>query len=152
MRPGSAFAAAAAVLRRAAALSALLALGALAGASGCASSSTMTIRIAPAPETNDGLPFYAVVRTVEQAAYVTDTYDAVASRVFANPADPSVVRTEVIYPGVEKEIEVEKPKALPLGIYFLFTNPGERWKTSVRQPVPDSVEIELAKNEIQNES
>lgn len=122
---------------------------ALVGA-GC-SSTTMRVYVDSTADTNGGLPFYAVIRAVDQAAYVTDTYEAVAGKVFVNPADPSVLRTEVIYPGIEREIEIKKPENLPIGIYFLFTKPGEKWKTAVRQPLPSTVEIELAGNQIKSE-
>lgn len=125
------------------------ALLALTGA-GC-SSDTVNVRIESTEKTNGGLPFYVVFRTVEGAAFVTESYDAVAKKVFANPKDQSVLRAEVVYPGVEREIAVEKPVALPLGVYFLFTKPGERWKTQRSLPVPSSMDIELDGNEIKRE-
>jgi hypothetical protein len=134
------------------AAAAALALAAAWPLAGC-SSTRMTIYVDSTPETNGGRPFRAVVRTVEPSAYLTETYATVASKLFTTPPDGSILRSEVIYPGVEKEIELEKPQGnVPLGIYFLFTQPGERWKTTRKAPLPSSVEIELGANEIKKES
>jgi hypothetical protein len=99
-------------------------------------------------ETNGGRPFYSVVRSVDQATHLTDTYEAIAAKIFARPADSSVLLAKVIYPGIETEMTVDCPGALQLGVYFLFTEPGERWKMLKVQPLPSSVEIDLGTNDI----
>jgi hypothetical protein len=126
-----------------------LALGGL--ASGCASD-TVRLRVQSTAQTNAGLPFYVVVRSADSAEFLTQSYDGIASGVFATPKDKNLLHAEVVYPGVEKEIEIEKPQALPLGIYFMFSKPGDRWKTSRAQPLPSSVDIELDASEIKQES
>ena len=130
---------------------AVLALVALAGV-GC-SSTGVSIYVDAASGTNDGQPFYAVVRSIDEAAFVTDAYETVAAKVFASPADQTVVRSAVIYPGVNQVIELkEKPTGKTLAVYFLFTKPSERWKTSRSQPLPDSIEIKLEDSKIKDES
>ena len=119
-------------------------------ASGC-SSKEVKVRVSSDPKTNGGLPFYVVCRSVEGGTFVTESPEIVSKKVFASPKDPSVLRAEVIYPGVDKEVRFDKPQALPLAIYFLFTKPGEHWKTSRDQPVPSSVDIELSGNQIKRE-
>jgi hypothetical protein len=117
---------------------------------GC-SSNKMKIEVSSTVETNEGRPFYTVIRQVEQATYVTDSYEAVAAKVFANPPDPSVLRSEVIYPGQTAQLTVTKPEVLPIAVYFLFSQPGGRWKMSQVQPLPSSIDIELEKNQIKGE-
>ncbi|MEZ0227889.1 MAG: hypothetical protein ACAI25_04640 [Planctomycetota bacterium] len=124
--------------------------GLLLALAGC-SSNKLTIEVSSTPETNEGRPFYAVVRQVEQATYVTDGYDIIAAKVFKNPPDPSVLRSEVIYPGRTLELVVQKPETVPIAVYFLFSHPGERWKMSRVQPLPSSLSIELDKNQIKGE-
>ena len=126
------------------------ALVAAAVLAGC-SSNKLKIEVSSSAETNEGRPFYTVIRQVEQATYVTDSYEAVAAKVFANPPDPSVLRSEVIYPGQTAELTVTKPEVLPIAVYFLFSQPGERWKMSKVQPLPSSIDIELEKNQIKGE-
>jgi hypothetical protein len=135
-------------MRRSSLLLAVVAL--LLISTGCGSSH-VTVRVDSTPETNEGRPFYMVVRSVESAAFVTEGYDSVASKVFATPKDQTVLASAVIFPGIEQSVEVEKPQALPLAVYFLFSKPGERWKTTRTLPVPTSVDIELAGNEIKRE-
>lgn len=123
------------------------ALAAGTAASGC-SSTQCELTVQSKPETNGGKPFYALVRAVEQATFVTDGYDSIAARVFPNPPDPTVLSSEVVYPGIKAKLTFKKPEGVPIGIYFLFTQPGERWKISKVQPLPNSMSIELDKNSI----
>ncbi len=109
---------------------------------GC-SSNELTVAVTAPAEANGGRPFYAVVRAVDQGTHFTDTYESIAAKVFANPADPSVLGAEVIYPGKESELVVPRPEGTPVGIYFLFTSPGERWKVLKPQPLGDTVQVEL---------
>ena len=128
------------------ALAISLAVVALVGG-GCASEK-MTLDVTSTPETNGGRPFYAVVRACDQATFVTDNYDVIAEKLFANPADPSFLRSEVIYPGVESKITVKKPDTLPVAVYFLFTTPSDKWKVTRAQPLPSSLSLDLDRSEI----
>ncbi|HVY61462.1 MAG TPA: hypothetical protein VHF22_07400 [Planctomycetota bacterium] len=119
--------------------------------SGCGGAK-MTIKVDAAADTNGGQPLYMVVRQAEEAKYVTEDYGVIAAKVFATPADPDMIQREVIYPGDSKKVSFEKPKDKPVAIYFLFTKPGERWKTARPQPLPSSVDIELSGNTIKNDS
>ena len=140
-------------MRRATSYVTLLALALVAiGGMGC-SSTGMTIYVDAAEGTNEGQPFYAVVREIDDAAYVTEAYETVASKVFATPADPTVLKSVVIYPGSDAVIELEnKPNGKKVGVYFLFSRPDERWKMSRAQPLPDSIEVELEGSRIKDES
>lgn len=141
------------MLRGTSSLGALLvAIAAALGGGGC-SSTGMTIYVDAAPGTNDGQPFFALVRQVDEAAFVTEPYETVAAKVFAVPADESVLKSAVIYPGATHAIELEqKPNGKPLAVYFLFSKPDEKWKISRAQPLPDSIEVELDGNRIKDES
>ena len=126
---------------------AALALAALCGV-GCSSGPPeLTLEVTSAEGTNGGRPFYAVIRSVEQATYITDSYEAISAKVFANPPDPSVLRTEVIYPGVPATWTIEQPEGLSVGVYFLFTEPGDGWKIIRSPPLPTVVEVDLGAND-----
>lgn len=131
-------------------VAALVAAAALA-AGGC-SSSKVAVRVDCDPAANGGAPFYVVVRAVEQGAFVTESYEAVASKVFATPADPALLKAEVVHPGASMTVVVEKPKDTGLGVYFLYTRPGERWKTGRVAPLPDSIDITIGANQIESEN
>ncbi len=135
---------------RAAATAAVAAIVAL--LAGCGSD-RFTVKIDAKPDANAGQPFYVVVRSTEQAEYVTESYESVAARVFATPPDASVLKSEVVYPGETRKLAFDKPaKADTLGIYFLFTKPGEKWKTARAAPLPSSVDVEISGNTIKDES
>lgn len=121
---------------------------ACASLAGCASSK-VAVRIDSKAEANGGAPFYVVVRAVDQSTFVTESYDAIAAKAFQTPRDPALVTAEVVYPGAKKEIVVEKPKGdQGLGVYLLFTKPGERWKTARNAPLPDKLDLTVGANQI----
>ena len=62
--------------------------------------------------------------------------------------EKTVLKAEVVYPGANKELVVEKPKEGGLGVYFLFTKPGEHWKTARNAPLPDKIAVTLGTNQI----
>lgn len=125
----------------------IVSLAVLLSLAGCGSTGTSVV-VTSQEVTNGGRPFYAVVRSVEQATHLTDTYESIAAKVFANPADPSVLAAQVIYPGVEATVEVQPSETLPLGVYFLFTEPGERWKVLQPKPLPSSMQIDLGVSDV----
>ncbi|GIW70589.1 MAG: hypothetical protein KatS3mg102_0131 [Planctomycetota bacterium] len=126
----------------------VLALAAAAIAGGGCASGRATLRIEAAAQTNDGRPLYMVLRAVDGAEFVTETYEDIAARVFAAPPDPSIIRADVVYPGMVRAIAFDPPERKPIGVYFLFTEPGDRWKTMLQQPLPSTVEIRLGPNTI----
>ena len=124
---------------------------ACAALSGCASSK-VSVRIDSKADANGGAPFYVVVRAVDQSTFVTESYETIAGKTFQTPKDPSLVTAEVVYPGAKKEIVVEKPKGdQGLGVYLLFTKPGERWKTARNAPLPDTLDLTVGASQIDAE-
>lgn len=120
----------------------------LAAAAGC-SSDKLRLQIESDPQTNNARSLYVVVSQVDERRYVTESYEAVAGRVFKAPPDPMVLKASPVLPGHDLEIEVDKPaddKAV--AIYFLFTKPGPRWKTFLEGPLPDEVEFKLEGSQI----
>lgn len=122
------------------------------GIIGCGSSE-IVINITSTGHTNDNRPFYVAVRSVEENVYVVESYQEVASKLFVTPPDKSILKTEPVYPGIEKELIVEpapENQKLPLAIYLFLTKPGSDWKQIVRQPLPSSIAIELQGNRVVN--
>lgn len=123
--------------------------------SGCMSNSSAAqepfeIDIQTKAFSNQGLPFYCVVKEVEKGEFLTDTYQEVAEEVFSGEEDPSKRTLEVIIPGSSYRTRFQKSKKnTSLGIYFLFTNPGEEWKLFV-DPSCKKINIELGEDEIKS--
>jgi predicted component of type VI protein secretion system len=91
------------------------------------------LEITAGKDTNHGGPLYVVVRKLEQAGFLADDYDAIADKLFVEPRDPSVLRKAIVRPG--NVVTVEADRALAdgeiLGIYFLFSAPGDAWRLAV---------------------
>lgn len=132
------------LLRGARALGALLVAGLL--VTGCASSQ-LSIVVQSSKDTNEQRPFYVLVRSVDQPTYVAEAYQSVARRVMA--PDDSVLKAEVIYPGMKKQIDVPRQEKTPVAVYFLLTSPSGEWKTLIEQPLPGTVQLQLGASRIE---
>lgn len=132
------------LLRGAGALGALLAAGLL--VTGCASSQ-LSIVVQSSKDTNDQRPFYVLVRSIDQPTYVAEAYQSVARRVMK--PDDSVLKAEVIYPGIKTQLDVPRQEKTPVAVYFLLTDPTGEWKTLIEQPLPGTVQILLGPSRIE---
>lgn len=98
--------------------------------------------------TNNGVPFHIALRSVDTQVFLTDSYQDVAEVIFSTPPDTSVLGTAAIIPGSKREISVNRPEDMPVGIYCLFTEPGEEWKMMLSQPLYSKYTISLEQNRI----
>jgi hypothetical protein len=106
----------------------------------------LTISVSAAPNVNQSRPVYMVVRTLDSKAYVSQTYDEVVAKVIT--PDASVLHTEVVYPGGNKQVSVKVPQSLPVAVSFLFTSPDGAWQTLLDALVPGTVDIQLVGSRI----
>ncbi len=123
------------------------------GACGCggqksAPETQITLNVHSVSKANDGQLFYMVVRDINQKQFLTDTYQAVAGMVFADPQDSSVLSAQAIFPGRDHTLTVTQPAKNLLAVYFLFTNPGGHWKKMVSQPLGTAYEINIDKDQV----
>lgn len=103
----------------------------------------MLLNIQCDPAANGGQVFYLVVRSVTDRQFLSDTYQSVASLVFAEPPDPAVLGSHAIVPGRRQAIKMVQPTQNALGFYFMFTEPGDQWKRMVSQPVASTYNIRV---------
>jgi predicted component of type VI protein secretion system len=103
------------------------------------------VEITAGKDTNHGGPLYVVVRKLEQAGFLADDYDAIADRLFVEPRDPSVLRKAIVRPGNVVTVEADRELADGeiLGIYFLFSVPGDAWRLAVLDKKILRVDIRL---------
>lgn len=99
------------------------------------------------PDTNKGQPVYVMIRSVNAKKFLTDSYQDIADKVFADPPDPSVLDYKAILPGQKQKIKLKKPDT-SVGIYCMFTEPGDEWKIILPRPLNSKYKIELEKNRI----
>lgn len=103
------------------------------------------LEITAGKDTNHGGPLYVVVRKLDQAGFLADDYDAIADRLFAEPRDPSVLRKVIVRPGQAITIEADRDLADGeiLGVYFLFSVPGDSWRLAVSDRALQRIRIVL---------
>jgi len=120
----------------------------LALCAGCASGTRIYVR--SSERSNSGNTLYALVRSVDaKTIRSNEVYYDVASKLFADPADASVLESRPIFPGNPVTFSVNEGDAKDIVLYFLFTNPGQNWRLPLRSPLPSEVYVDLGDNEIE---
>ena len=104
--------------------------------------------IRPEGQLNEGRPLYVVVRTVDEQTFLTDTYGKISEMVTARPLDESVLKVILLWPGKKNEILVEVAPDKSVGVYGLFTQPGNQWKLFLQSPVPSNSRLRLVRGSI----
>lgn len=94
------------------------------------------LQITAATDTNHGGLMYAVVRKTDAAGFVAEDYDAIADGLFGEPRDRAVVRKAIVRPGQVTTLEADRDlkDGQVLGVYFLFSVPGECWQLAIQDP------------------
>jgi len=105
----------------------------------------LEVQITAGRDTNHGGPLYVVVRKLEQAGFLADDYDAIADKLFVEPRDPALLRKAIVRPGNVMTVEADRALADGeiLGIYFLFSVPGDAWRLAVLDKKIQRVNIVL---------
>ena len=94
------------------------------------------LEITAGKDTNHGGPLYVVVRKIDRAGFLAEDYDAIADGLFREPRDPAVVRKAIVRPGEVATLDADRDLADGeiLGVYFLFSVPGNDWRLAVGNP------------------
>ena len=116
----------------------LLCLGLL---SGCATS--LRLEVQSSEKTNGGRPLYMMVRAVDSRALLTEDYASASALVFTHPPDKSVQKVQTVLPGKPLVLNLPRPEETELALYFFFTQPGDKWRVPLNQPLPSDVVVEL---------
>ena len=103
------------------------------------------LEITAATDTNHGAPLYVVVRKIDSAGFLAEDYDAIADGLFGQHRDPAVVRKAIVRPGQVVTVEADRDLADGeiLGVYFLFSVPGDDWRLAVPAKTVTRVRIVL---------
>lgn len=108
-----------------------------------------TIKVKSSKTTNNGAPFYALVKATDFPTFLTDNYEKIASIVAVPPEDQACFEIFCIVPGKDQMITIETPEINSIGIYFLFTAPGSIWKQIIElQDGCPVIKITLEENRI----
>lgn len=107
-----------------------------------------TVQIRTKKTTNDGTALYVVIKESSMANFLMDDYDEIATQAFLKEDEKIYLTKTILVPGKTEKLKIpviEKGKSI--GIYFIFTNPGECWKCFVDNPQSKNVKILLGKDE-----
>lgn len=107
----------------------------------------MTLNIQTDPATNKGQIFYMVLRSVTDRQFLSDSYQSVASLVFADPPDPTLLGAHAIVPGRKQVIRTVQPTQNALAFYFMFTEPADQWKKMVSQPLASAYNVGIDRDD-----
>jgi len=88
----------------------------------------------PQATSNNGRPVYVLIRVVSENEFLTDSYRKIAGLVYPSSTDPSVLGVALVWPEREQTLKVEVPKGKAVGIYAMFTRPGDQWKMLLGEP------------------
>lgn len=97
-------------------------------------------------QANGGNLFYLLVRSVNEKQFMTESYQDVASKAFADPPDPTVLGVFSVVPGKEQEYTVSQPATGSVALHFLFTQPGPQWKKLLALPLADEYDVNVSAN------
>ena len=108
----------------------------------------VTFRVHTESSTNNGQPFYMLFRMVDTQLFLTESYRDVVAKMFVQPCDTSILAAQSVVPGEILKVNVIKPENNAIGIYCLFTEPGDQWKLRIVQPLYDNYKLKLEENSI----
>lgn len=105
----------------------------------------LRLEITAGKDTNHGGPLYVVVRKIDQAGFLAEDYDAIADGLFGEPRDPAVVRKAIVRPDEVTTLDIDRDLADGeiLGVYFLFSVPGDHWRLAISDRRTRRVDIVL---------
>ncbi|MGK3992783.1 hypothetical protein [Sorangium sp. So ce1024] len=113
-------------------------------------SARVTIHVTASERTNGGASMYMMVRAVGQGLLASESYQDAAARLFAAPADETILDSRPVFPGRRADVTVTVPEAekRSLLLYFFFTDPDGQWRAHVPGPLPAEVFVALGERRI----
>lgn len=111
----------------------------------------VTFLIKTTKNTNQGTPLYVVLKETNMAQFLIQDYHEIAAQSFWKEEDIPGGAKMVLIPGSTHQVSLPTPgKDKSIGVYFLFTNPGESWKYILDKPKAEKVKILLGEREYQS--
>lgn len=102
------------------------------------------VRIEASSDVNQGSVLHVLIRKTNDVDYPRAQYDDIAATL-GLLSDPETVAWLVVVPGKDIDVSVARPEQGGLGVYFLFSEPGPRWKHFIA-PTADHVVFKLSHN------
>ena len=104
------------------------------------------LQIKTLKSTNQGTPFYVVLKFTDFPNFLGEDYQAIARLGEEEGED---YKSFCVIPGMTKTIKIKPHKEKYAAVYFLFTNPSEDWKYLIEpQENVKNISISLGVHEI----
>ncbi|HTV25083.1 MAG TPA: hypothetical protein VMG12_40595 [Polyangiaceae bacterium] len=100
-----------------------------------------------ATDTNGGTALHVLVRKTNKIDYPRQDYDDVAKSLLLD-SDPNTLEWVVVTPGSTSEVTVLRPADAQVGVYFLFSDPGARWRHLVDDDKVEYVQFDVGRDQI----
>jgi len=97
---------------------------------------TLRVRIETMSDANRGTALHVLVRETSKTDYPRVDYEDVASSLLVE-SDPKTLDWLVVLPGEKREVVLQHAQGTAIAVYFLFTEPGPRWKALVADHARD---------------
>lgn len=108
----------------------------------------ITFLIKTTKTTNKGTPLYVVLKETTMAQFLTQDYHEIAAQSFWKETEMTNLVKKVLVPGTTNQLSIPAPgKDKSIGVYFLFTQPGESWKYILNKPKAEKVKFLLGERE-----
>lgn len=118
---------------------------------GCSSKvDTATFQVKTTPFTNEGTPFYALIKSTDYSTFLTEDYQKIAQQTISGEEDSSNLEIVHFIPGEMKTIKVPQTEKEPVAIYFLLTHPSGEWKYLIDEKETSKIKILLGENGIKS--
>jgi predicted component of type VI protein secretion system len=101
-----------------------------------------------AADTNGGTALHVLVRKTNKVDYPRQDYDDVAKSLLLE-SDPNTLEWVVVTPDSTREIVVARPVDAQVGVYFLFADPGARWRHLVDDESIEYVQFDVGRDQIE---
>ncbi len=107
----------------------------------------VSLRIRTTDDANGGTALHVLVRETSKADYPRTQYEDVAASLLVE-SDPKTLDWLVMLPGQARDVSFERPKGGAVAVYFLFTDPGRRWKELLDDTSVKRVELVVGRDQI----
>lgn len=101
-----------------------------------------------ATDTNGGTALHVLVRKTNKIDYPRQDYDDVAKSLLLQ-SDPDTLEWVVVTPDSTREVVVARPADAQVGVYFLFADPGARWRHLVDDDSTEYVQFDVGRDQIE---
>ena len=109
---------------------------------------TNIVQIKTTKSTNHGSPVYVIIKNADLAEFLRDDYQKIVTEELLSEEKKDSVQKICLLPGMTKTLYLPNSKKGLVGIYCMFTDPGDEWKCYLESGGANHVKLLLGECEI----